>query len=64
MHISTIVTKIKQYGPNNAQVIADMNNKYKIVINTPQGMVTLKDNLDKNIAEDIIRQATSRVLLG
>ena len=64
MSISTIVAKIKQYGPNNAQVIADSNNKYKIIINTPQGAVTLKDNLDKNIAEDIIRQATSKVLLG
>ena len=64
MSLTTTINKIKQYGPDKAQVISDTNNKLKIIIDTPQGIVTLLRNLDKNIAEDIIRQAKDRLILG
>lgn len=63
-NLSETIQQIKKHGPQNAKIIPNENGKYKIVISTPQGQVTIANNLNRNIAEDIIRQATNRVILG
>jgi hypothetical protein len=61
--IKEAVDKIRQVGTTNAR-ITPVGNRCKIEIYTGKEWVTLLSNLERNIAEDVIRQATNRVILG
>lgn len=61
--IKEAVDKIRQVGTNNTR-ITPVGNKCKIEVNIGGNWAALLSNLDRNVAEDIIRQATNRVILG
>ena len=58
------IQQIKQAGPENTKITPTENNLVKIQIKTPTGWVTIANNLKQNLAEDMIRQSTNRLLLG
>jgi hypothetical protein len=61
-----IIKQIKQAGADNTRISPDPvdKTKTKIEIRTNNGWVTIKRGIPKGLAEDIIRQASSRVILG
>ena len=61
--IKEAVERIKQVGIENARVVRE-GDKAKIEIKTPNGWVTVLPNVNPNAAEDIMRQATNKVILG
>jgi hypothetical protein len=65
MNITEIVERIKKEGTQKA-IIESVpgSDKCKLVLRLPQGDVTLKSGLTRSMAEDILRQATDRLLLG
>ena len=65
MTINEAVEKIKKAGPSNTQItpMSD-SDRFKIEINLGQGWATILTGLKRVMAEDVIRQASNRVLLG
>lgn len=65
MTIQEIVKRIKKEGTQKASIEPIPNSdKCKIILRLPQGNVTLKSGLTRRMAEDILSQATNRLLLG
>jgi len=56
------VERIRKASQN--RIVPDNGGKVKIEILTEAGWITAVPNVTRNIAEDIIRQATNRVILG
>lgn len=62
--VKEAVEKIRQVGLDNARIIQLGNGKTKIEIKTKAGWVSVLSNVNSGIAEDILRQATNKMLLG
>jgi len=62
--VKEAVEKIRQVGLDNARIIQLGNDKAKIEIKTKAGWVSVLSSVNSGIAEDILRQATSKMLLG
>lgn len=65
MKITEAVNKIKAAGKQNTR-IAPMtgSDKYKIEVNIGQGWAIVVKDVTRQMAEDIIRQADNKVILG
>jgi hypothetical protein len=64
MTIKEITEKIRNVGPNNYRIVSISQNKVKLEINTPQGWVSILSGVTRQMAEDTIRQATNKVIMG
>lgn len=65
MQLNEVIQRIQKAGADKASAEPmSGGKKWRIVLQTPAGRATLKDNLTQAMAEDIIRQATNRVILG
>lgn len=63
--LAEIVERIKKAGINNTRISQDQSTgKARIEILTNSGWVTIRKDLTQSMAEDIVRQASSRVILG
>ena len=63
MTIKEAVERIKQAG-NNVRITPTEDKKCKIEVNTGSGWATLLKDLNRNMAEDVIRQSKDKLLLG
>jgi hypothetical protein len=66
MNITEAVQKIKQAGAGNTRItpMPDGSDAVRIEVNLGQGWATIISGIKRGMAEDILRQATNRVLLG
>lgn len=65
MHLKEAIQKIRDAGLENTRISVQPNGKAKIEIKKGNNWVTvMKDIQNMRIAEDIMRQASSRLLLG
>jgi cytochrome c551/c552 len=69
VNLNEAIQKIKQAGANNARAVPMpgenvTEGNYQIEINTQGKWVAIVTGIKKKIAEDIISQATNRVILG
>ncbi len=62
--VKEAVEKIRQVGVDNARITQLGNGKAKIEVKTKAGWVSVLNNVSSGIAEDILRQATNKVILG
>lgn len=62
--VKEAVEKIRQVGVDNARITQLGNGKAKIEVKTKAGWVSVLSNINSRIAEDILRQATNKVILG
>lgn len=62
--VKEAVEKIRQVGLDNARITQLGNGKAKIEIKTKAGWVSVLSSVNSGIAEDILRQATNKVILG
>jgi hypothetical protein len=59
------IDRIREVGINNARISPVPNSrKTKIEIKVNNNWVTVLRDLDQTIAEDVLRQATNKVILG
>jgi hypothetical protein len=61
---SEAVKKVREVGASNARIVPTQGRKFKVEILSNGSWVTVLRDLEHPIAEDVIRQATNKVLLG
>lgn len=63
MVFKEVVDKIRKVGVSNVQIVSKSNNVADILINSGGSWVTVWSG-NRNVAEDVVRQASSKVILG
>ena len=64
-NLSKIIETIKKAGPNNTRITPiPGTDKFMIEINLGSGWASVMKGLKQQMAEDIVRQASSRIILG
>lgn len=65
-NVTEAVSRIKHAGASNARKVPDPNTKdgFRIEINENGQWVTVIAGVSDAIAEDVLRQASNRVILG
>lgn len=58
------VQRIKQIGVENIRKVPTSNGRVDIQAKQGNGWVTILENVQASAADDIIRQASNRVMLG
>lgn len=63
--VSSAISKIKQIGTKNVSItVPNEKGLCNIIATSNDGQETIMENVASNVAEDIIKQATSNVILG
>lgn len=64
MQLSEAVKRIKSAGTENTRITPASSGKHNVEVKTPGGWVKVVSDVTRPMAEDIIRQATNKVILG
>ena len=69
ININEVTQKIKAVGVNNVRIVTmdgqpAVEGLHQIDINSNGQWITIATGMKRNIAEDIVRQATNKVILG
>lgn len=64
VNLNEAVQKIKSVGSLNARVVSSADGKAEIEVREGGNWTTLVSGITRKIAEDIMSQATNRVILG
>jgi len=63
MKLNEAIEKITKAGPNNVRIVSDKS-RYKIEAKIGGVWISVIDGVEKSIAENLVRKALNRTILG